>query len=150
MALYIFNLLTSIIYLVSLKYISVRLYLFGHYSGKYSRGFIAKQIGEILNSFFGIIIAYLFFDFIESRLYQPMITALLILKGSFASFNFVFWLFVLADGFLKLFKIGGTFRHSKLKEDTLDDEDNQISIAIGDDSEALGDMAGKCYGKIDC
>ena len=150
LGLFAFNIVPPTLYLISLRFASIRLYFFGHFSGKYSKGFICLKIGDIVDNILGVFIAILFFGFIDKGYYQPMISALISFKTFFMAVTSMAWSIVFFDGVYKLLKVGAD-KNSRLKEAYNSqkkefDEENQIWV----DSENDEEENGKCHGKIDC
>ena len=54
---YIYTLLTALTYFASLKFVSARLLIFGHFSSKYSKGNVVVAIGDTIDSVLGLVFA---------------------------------------------------------------------------------------------
>ena len=62
---YFYGTLSSIIYFLSLRYVSARLLFFGHFSGVYSKGFIILVVGDILECVLGFVFVYRLMSWID-------------------------------------------------------------------------------------
>jgi len=104
--LFIYNIISSIIYLVSLCSVSARLLMFGHFSSRYSKGYTIIVIGELINSILGLPIAHRAFTWMSGEDYVVYIGSIVGLQGFIHILTIMGWMIFYVDGMAKWLNIG--------------------------------------------
>ena len=147
---YSFNIFSSVVYLFSLRYVSLRFLAFGHFSGKYSLGFIFLRVGDIIDGLLGLVLSYRltkFFDDIGSSVFLGTVNAL---QGLNLMTIVSLWLMIFANGMQSYFNIGtaairSKSSYEKKSNDSLQEDIESLKIEENEDN-----SNDKCYGKPEC